>query len=548
MTGFESFSWGACRGKPLNGVAKCLRLIATDRRLGSRFKNFWVEGNVWVGMPTILACKQHFLGDKMRICVWRYHRTRPWMRGIVPSLALLFLWSCSAPTPVASKTQCQAAVARTIMTWKVEYYTSRANPGTRRVEAFGQAQLINRNGEKPGPATATSDRDGLWWPESPARPTQDQIDRQRRAAEENDPPELRRQVEYVLQCDQGDLLTDAETYRQVAQVIRTGQIVSVTHRFGKVLETDLSLPDGKRASNGTGETVSGDEASSSGKAVPAALSVVYVHPEKGSDSGAGTEAEPLKTITHAIAKTRPGGTIHLGPGTYDVARGETFPLHLKPGQILQGDETSQGNGIVILGGGDFTSPSWAKQSVAVLATDGAQVRGLTLSNPKIRGSAVWVESGSPILAKNTFTGSHREGVFVSGDAKPELRNNRFEKNGGNGVSFTRNSGGLLIENRIQNSGYGVVVGDRATPRLENNQISDNRSGIVISGSARPVLRGNAIANNQQDGIVVTNEAQPILHNNRLSRNGNYDIHNNTGRPLQIDAGNLAGIKIQGDVQ
>src|SRR5437868_2733227 len=45
---------------------------------------------------------------------------------------------------------------------------------------------------------------------------------------------------------------------------------------------------------------------------------LYVAPT-GSDSNAGTQAAPLKTIARADAKASAGYTIHVAPGTYKVA-------------------------------------------------------------------------------------------------------------------------------------------------------------------------------------------------------------------------------------
>ncbi len=245
----------------------------------------------------------------------------------------------------------------------------------------------------------------------------------------------------------------------------------------------------------------------------------HVNPIKGLDRNAGTPEQPFKTITHALGRAQPGHLIQLSPGTYDRNSGERFPLQLKPGITLQGNIEQQGKDILILGGGNFLSPSWAQQNVSILTVENTTIQGITLSNPNPRGTAVWVEAGSPTIAHNVFTGNNREGVFVSGSATPQILSNLFKDNGGTGVSFTRDSGGLLAGNSIRQSGYGVVVGDRAKPQIEDNQISQNRSGVVLSGSATPLLRGNTIHQNQEDGIVTTRDAQPTLEDNILSENG-----------------------------
>ena len=480
---------------------------------------------------------------------WTNNRTGYFSGWLIPSLGALLLVGCTPQSEFASTTECEAAVAIARATWEVEYYTSRANPSTRRTKRFASAQLVNRNGEPPTAAETGSDKQGIWWPELPPRPTDEDVDEQRRAAEKNDPPSLERRVEYMLHCQDGELTANAEIYQQVSQAIRAGEAIQVRHRLGKVVGTELpALAEGELPSEVAGSSPDDRQPSSVSKGVTAESGTFYVNPVNGNDAGVGTEAAPFKTISHAIAQAGPNSTIQLSPGTYSSATGERFPLQLKSGLTLLGNGANQGSGILIKGGGDFVSPTWARQNVIIRAADGAKVIGLTLSNANVRGSAVWVETGTPLIAQNTFRDNHREGVFVAASATPEIRNNRFEQNGGNGVAFTRNSGGLLSGNEIRSSGYGVTIGDRANPLLTNNQIADNRSGVVISGEARPVLRQNAIANNQQDGIVVTNNAQPTLQQNTLSRNGQYDLRNTTNRPLKVESGSLAGLKVEGAVQ
>ncbi|MBI1853979.1 MAG: DUF1565 domain-containing protein [Planctomycetes bacterium] len=66
---------------------------------------------------------------------------------------------------------------------------------------------------------------------------------------------------------------------------------------------------------------------------------VWVDAVNGSDTaGDGTLAQPWKTINHAYlhALTHPVTTVHVLPGTYDVALGEAFPIVLLPGLSIVG--------------------------------------------------------------------------------------------------------------------------------------------------------------------------------------------------------------------
>ncbi len=275
---------------------------------------------------------------------------------------------------------------------------------------------------------------------------------------------------------------------------------------------------------------------------------LYVDPQAGSDRHPGTANQPFQTISHALQQARPGTVIQLLPGVYTTQTGEVFPLQVQAGVGLRGNPETQGKGIQITGGGKFLSPTWAGQNVTIVASQDAAISGLTLTNPNTRGTAIWVETGSPTIAQNRFVGSDREGVFVSGTATPKIERNIFEQNGGNGLVFTRDSGGLTEHNVIQQQGFGIAIGDRAQPTIRANQIRQNKDGLVINGDSRPTLDRNQITNNGRDGIVVTTNAKPSLTANTFANNGDHDIHNATASPLQVEGSNLVELKVEGKMK
>ncbi len=460
-------------------------------------------------------------------------------------LSLFGLVSCTTPQgELVSNTACTASTARATYGWEVAYFPERFrnDVNKHRIEAFASAELLNRNGEQPEGEVIGPDDEGVWWPLLPPRPTADDVDERRDDDfRYNDLPQLQRTVRYVLDCEDGKFAITDTMYRDIGRALRDGKAIEARYSMGQVLSTTIVE---------SGQTIEVTPVpAEDGAALPeeASSTVAVLYVEAGADDGSesyGTSDQPFATVTQALEQAEPGAIIQLAPGEYNADSGETLPLELPTGVILQGDPENQGKGITISGGGDFLSPTWAKQNVTVVAGEDAQVVGLTVSNPNVRGSAVWVESGSPLILKNTFAENHREAVFVSGEASPRIESNLIELNGGNGVSFTRDSSGLLVGNSIRNSGYGVAVSDRATPTLEVNQISQNRSGIVISGSAAPILRGNTISENEQDGIVATNDSQPTLEGNILTGNGEFDINSNSTASLKgLD--DVSQLKVQG---
>ena len=268
--------------------------------------------------------------------------------------------------------------------------------------------------------------------------------------------------------------------------------------------------------------------------VPASGTIIYVNSATGKDTaGNGTTESPYKTITFALSKATAGTVVQVAPGNYSKDSGETFPLVLNSGVTLQGDESNKGAGVVVVGGGYYTSRTFARQDITLLANNGTIITGLTFTNPNSRGTAVWVESSNPVIKNSTFINSIREGIFVTGTGNPQIENNIFLKNKGNGISVTKSAQGVIRGNLFQDTGFGVAIGGSSTPLLESNNITQNTDGLFISETAKPTLRKNAIRSNKRDGIVSTISAVPNLGTsenpggNLIRDNARYDLNNAT---------------------
>lgn len=278
---------------------------------------------------------------------------------------------------------------------------------------------------------------------------------------------------------------------------------------------------------------------------PATAAAIYVNPATGADSaGAGaTSAAPYKSISFALSQAQPGAVIQLAPGNYNQESGETFPLLLKPGVTLRGDEATKGQGILITGGGFYTSRTFARQDITILAERDTTIAGVTVTNPNSRGTGVWVESTNPIIKNSTFTNSVREGVFVTGTGNPTIEGNLFVQNKGNGISVARAAQGEIRNNLFQDTGFGLAIGGTSTPQIVENQIVQNQDGLYISESAKPVLRKNVIQNNKRDGIIATVNALPDLGTNEnpggnlIRNNTRYDVNNATKTSQILAVGN-----------
>ena len=277
---------------------------------------------------------------------------------------------------------------------------------------------------------------------------------------------------------------------------------------------------------------------------PTSTQIVYVDATRGSDSqGTGAQNAPLRSITAVLRFARAGTTIQLAPGTYSAETGEVFPLELPSQVVLKGNESSYGDGYIIDGGGPFISMAMARQSVTILPEDGAEIRGVTVRNQGRRGYAIWLESTSPTIYRNTFSGNVHDGVFIVGSSNASIDSNRFYRNGANGITVLGTATPVISNNLIQETGYGITTGDRSSPLISNNRISRNRSGLVATGNATPKLRQNAITENLEAGVVAIGNSLPDLGSpvepgqNLFEGNGEFAIHNATRTQILQAHGN-----------
>ena len=284
------------------------------------------------------------------------------------------------------------------------------------------------------------------------------------------------------------------------------------------------------------------------------MGTLYVNPATGNDSATGGESTPLKTITGAISKAQADDTIKLASGTYNSTSGESFPLKVPAGVKIVGNESDKGKNILIEGGGSFVSPSSALQNIAISLANNTELRGVTVTNTERRGTGVWLESTNPTIANCTFTKCNREGVQAVGTAAPQILDNFFVANLGQGITYRDTSAGEAKGNTCEDMASGIDVGDQATPLLTSNTVSGNRFGMTIFSDAKPTLRSNLIENNTDDGLSVSGRALPDLGTsgepgkNAFNNNGKFDINNNTSNQLVSIGNSFTVAKINGDVQ
>ncbi|OYD94500.1 hypothetical protein CDG76_13875 [Nostoc sp. 'Peltigera membranacea cyanobiont' 210A] len=288
---------------------------------------------------------------------------------------------------------------------------------------------------------------------------------------------------------------------------------------------------------------------------PSQANVLFVNPGVGDDkAGNGSESAPVKTITQALRLANANTVIMLSTGTYSAETGEEFPLILKPGISIQGNPSNQGKDIIIQGGGDYLSRSFAGQNVTIVGANQVLLTGVTVTNPNRRGYGLWIESSNPVVAENTFTGNTQDGISVCGNAAPTISKNYFDRNGANGITIAGNSSPQVRENVFHQTGFGINIAQNAAPVIIGNQIQNNRSGIVVQANARPILRNNIIQDNKEDGLVAIAQAMPDLGSasepggNTFQNNARHDINASAAKQVISAAGNnLVSDRITGKV-
>ncbi|HYW18924.1 MAG TPA: S-layer homology domain-containing protein [Nodularia sp. (in: cyanobacteria)] len=283
------------------------------------------------------------------------------------------------------------------------------------------------------------------------------------------------------------------------------------------------------------------------------VTTIYVNPVQGNDTNAGSRSSPFKSLTHALKASKTPVVIQLTSGTYGAGNGEVFPIVISAGVKVVGNETNKGAGIVISGSGEYQSPSFGIQSMTLLLQGNASLFGVTVTNPVPRGTGIWIESAAVNVVNNTLINCGREGIFVTGTAKPAILDNVFRQNSSSGLMMARHSKGEVLRNVFQQNSLAIAISDFAAPLIADNTISDNRSAIALSRNARPVLRQNRIIKNTQGGMLVNGDAIPDLGNNQdaagniFDQNGLFDLQNTTSQPLICAGNQLNPTQVKGRV-
>ena len=277
---------------------------------------------------------------------------------------------------------------------------------------------------------------------------------------------------------------------------------------------------------------------------------LYVDPTAGSDTDAGTEAKPMKTLQNAWNSLPPTltttATIHLATGTY------------YEGVVLSGKSVNNRGRIVILGNpedpaqvvfkGTDESETTATHNLAVVfeAQTSVDISGLTIMGETyIRGDKtdIRLRSGSEVrisdcvLDHTSISAMDQSAVTVERihtffDDRPY---NQTAPSGlsTTGVNLGGGSVGLVIDCLIEDAQYGVMAGSNSVLTLRYVTLDDCYFGTNIELVSCASFDKTTTVSNCHNGVMAkTNSALAQTSNLVFSNNEDNDLLLWTGAQQQ----------------
>lgn len=273
----------------------------------------------------------------------------------------------------------------------------------------------------------------------------------------------------------------------------------------------------------------------SGVKIMSEVNVWFVNSATGDDTkGDGTERSPFKTITRALQAAQSNSLLVLAPGVYSSETGETFPLLMKSGVTIQGNPRTRGEGIVIRGGGTFVSSAGTSQNITILGANQASLRGVTVTNPNPQGYGLWIETSSPMVVDNTFTGNTNGGISVKGNSAPTIRSNYFYNNGGDGIIISGALQAEVRENVFENNGLGLSVAQNVPLQSSSEATSLTPPDVATRTESEDTVRGT----NQPDTSDRASEPVPATVDNSLGEGVESDVDAATAETVATQESNL----------
>ena len=261
----------------------------------------------------------------------------------------------------------------------------------------------------------------------------------------------------------------------------------------------------------------------------------------------------VSTIQQAIDLVADGGTITVGPGTYD---GQLEAINLsfvlegagkdevrlssgewsRPGLIVFSDTPKEVrvDGLTVEGGGIFVSGrsrlGLANSAVVsgrsgVLVNDYASVSLVNSTVSRNQDGLTVFGFATVSLVNSTVSGSGEDGLYAAGYASVSLRDSTVSGNRAYGISTQyMNQASVNLQNCkvSENGSSGFWLDGGVTVTVANCTVSGNgNDGLAVWGSATVSLGNSTVSRNGGDGLTVGGSADVSLEGNKIFDNAEY---------------------------
>lgn len=220
------------------------------------------------------------------------------------------------------------------------------------------------------------------------------------------------------------------------------------------------------------------------------------------DSGDGSSAHPFRTIHRGIQQADVGDVVHVGPGTYDAAGGEHFPIRPGFGVTIQGTEIRTTESTLrlthVVGGGIWSGDLEGRLHATFVPSEGDRLVGMIITDPQ----PAIVDGPRPAAILLALSGATVEScALVDSDR---------------GVRFLDGVAGCLVKDcPILRNGIGIFVdGLGDGNRVEGCMVQEN--GVGVMGFGAGVDFGGGAAGSGGHNAFVSSLTHDFVHFTGLS--------------------------------
>lgn len=264
----------------------------------------------------------------------------------------------------------------------------------------------------------------------------------------------------------------------------------------------------------------------------------YVNIASGNDSNVGSQANPWKTLHHAISQINGGVsgtyTLLMAAGTYSTGNGEANNTAITLSQsnvtILGADDHTIGasNTTTLIDGTDGGAAWTAGINIA---GSNVTIRGLSIKNFSAGvGYGIHISGGTENEVGNCKISNNNTGIEIAAGSNAfKIRHCEIYSNTTDGLNVTSSTDGEIYRNTIyrhQGAGNDGVAVFNCSPEIKRNKIYDNNTGVRVeadsSNTASPDIRNNVIyetiAYFMAYGILVNGTggtASPTIYHNSI---------------------------------